>query len=342
MEDTYYNEFLKLQEEKKATDAAENIKAFLSDNKPFCDRALVYYNAYKTNVNKYVSRPHRVSADSFKNYLKPTNILVLTANPIEKGVFLHWMSDKMNAPLETLQINYHYYNIGYIDENLIVHANTGKTGEEYTRRALNNVRKIFTPDYMFMLGICYGLADMRKYPIGSVFASDDITAFRINFRDKADSDDITFEAEEESFKNKSPDEDLVEAVKGCWTSMQTKSIFSDSNSIHIVRTEVGKFLSSNSLMDSRKVKAAVLEQCGASKPKPLGGEMEGAGILKSYFVEEDGFNKWMVIKSICDWGEKKNSIHSNPAESERIKDSLQAFAMSNTCGAFENILFVLD
>ena len=73
----------------------------------------------------------------------------------------------------------------------------------------------------------------------------------------------------------------------------------------------------------------------------LGGEMEGAGILKSYIVENEGFDKWIIIKSICDWGEKKNALSDDPVESERIKDSLQAFAMANSCGVFDELLDVL-
>ena len=101
---------------------------------------------------------------------------------------------------------------------------------------------------------------------------------------------------------------------------------------------MGRFLSSNSLVSSRKVKQAVMKQYASRKPKPLGGEMEGAGLLNSNMVEEDGFSNWLIIKSVCDWGEKKNMLDKDDAQkSDEIKDSLQAFAMSNTCGAFENI-----
>ena len=334
-----YELYLQGQEDvKKIKNAVDNIKDFISNNDDICSRALNYYYDYNDNYEKYLDKPVRISAEQLKQYVNYSSVLVLTANPIENGVFLHWLYDKTRAPLITLQINGLYYHVCNTNSISIVHVHTNKTGEEFTRRTLNRVRRVFRPDYIFMLGICYGFTDMRRYPIGSVFASDSIRSYRLNFREKYGSDEVIFQAEEEY--NKSPSEDLIQLIQGCLNHKQTRNILPNLPSVHIARTEVGKFLSSNCLMDSRKVKKAVLDQFG-TMTKPLGGEMEGAGILKSYLVEEDGFVDWMVIKSICDWGEKKNSIVSDPIESERIKNSLQAFAMTNTCGAFENILTVL-
>ena len=334
-----YELYLQRQEDgKKQKNAVENIKDFISNNDDICNRALNYYNDYITNYERYLDKPVRISAEQLKQYIKNTSVLVLTATSIENGVFLHWLYDKSSAPLITLQIDGLYYHVCNTSTISIVHVHTEKTGEEFTRRTLNRVRRVFRPDYIFMLGICFGFTDMRRYPIGSVFASDSIRSYRLNFREEYGSDEVVFQAEEEYYK--SPSDNLIQLIQGCWRHRQTRSILPNLPRVHIARTEVGKFLSSNCLMDSRKVKNAVLDQFG-TMTKPLGGEMEGAGILKSYLVEEDGFADWMVIKSICDWGEKKNSIVSDPNESERIKKSLQAFAMSNTCGAFENILTVL-
>ena len=64
--------------------------------------------------------------------------------------------------------------------------------------------------------------------------------------------------------------------------------------------------------------------------------------MKSYYVQEDGFKQWMIVKSICDWGEKKNALSPDKDTNSRIKDSIQAFAMTNTCGAFEEIITILE
>ena len=338
-----YEKNLKSQaEKKKYTDAAENIREFLSKNGPICSRALLYYEGFKKHRGQYVSFSVRGTADELKKALKQTTILVITANPIEEGVFLRWLAEKNGCPLSNIRIDgYNYcFSTNYDDTRTIIHVRTKKTGEEYARRLLNNARKVFRPNYILMLGICYGLSDMRKFPIGTVFLSDSITSFRLNFRDCVDSDEITFEAEDE-FDEKL-DEDFVSYANDRIINEQTFSIVSETDDPYIVRTEMGKFLSCNSLMDSSRVKRAVLEQYSKRKPKPLGGEMEGAGFFKSSFFEEDGFDKWMIIKSICDWGEKKNSIDPDPEKSERIKDSLQAFAMCNTCATFSRIFPILQ
>lgn len=326
------------KDDKESKNAAENIKSFIKKNDSICNMAREYYYDYKENYERFHELQQSDSEEQLQQYLNNTTVLVLTANPIENGVFIHWLYDKSGSPVVTFQINSIYYHICNILNTTIVHVHTYKTGEEPTRQTLNHVRRVFRPDYVFMLGICYGLSDMRRYPIGSVFASESIKSYRLNFREDFDSDDVRFQAEEEY--SEKPNRSLIDLVRGCWMHRQTYSILPDLPCIQIARTEVGMFLSSNCLMDSRKVKNAVLQQVG-TMTKPLGGEMEAAGILKSYLVEEDGFVNWMIIKSICDWGEKKNSVEKDPKKSEEIKDSLQAFAMSNTCGAFENILAVL-
>lgn len=315
--------------------AANNIKKFLAKNSEICDKARNYYYDYEDNPERFHNMLDVVSDEQLQELLSNITILVLTANPIENGVFIHWLYDKSGTPIATFHVNGVYYHICNILNKTIVHVHQYRTGEEFTRCTLNKIRKVICPKYVFMLGICYGLGDMTLYPIGTVFASNSIKSYRINFREEFNTGDVIFQAEEEYYIQ--PNKVLIDFVQGCLMHKQTRSILPDLPNIIIARALVGQFLSSNCLMDHRIVKNAILEQVGTIT-KPLGGEMEGAGIIKSYLVEEEGFVNWMLIKSICDWGEKKNSLEEDPSENKKIKESLQAFAMSNTCGAFENIL----
>lgn len=316
--------------------AAENVVNFYQNNKEICDLAYTFYDDYKENINKYVKKPTMTSEKNFQSYLCRIKILVLTANPIECGVLLKWLSQKNTAPLDTYLVNSHSYNVFKVnEEQCIIHMNQYKTGEEYTRRAINNAAKLFKPNYICLIGICYGL-NILKHSIGSVFISDSITTFRLNFRDQKDSDDVAFEAEEEYAQM--PSNDMMQTIKSKLLYTSTYSILSNSGRPTIALNHIGKFLSSNSLMSSCKVKKAILNAYGNTKPQPLGGEMEGAGILKSYIVEEEKTQKWVIIKSICDWGEKKNALSEDACISDKIKDSLQAFAMTNSCGVFEELL----
>lgn len=268
--------------------------------------------------------------------LKEVKILAVTANPIERAVFLRWLSERNGKPLYTYRIKKLVCNICHIDENkTIIHVSTGKTGEEYTRKAINRACRVFNPDYICLVGICYGL-NMAKYSIGSVFVSETLKTFRLNFRDELESDEVTFEAEDEYSEH--PSDEFVQIIRDRIMYTQMYSILSQDKVPVSVNTKLGRFLSCNSLMSSRKVKHAVLEQYSNKGSEPLGGEMEGAGILKSYVVDEEKFKNWLIIKSVCDWGEKKNALDPDPAISEYIKDSLQAYAMTNTCGVFETLI----
>ena len=330
----------KQEEKKKAKDARDNIIHFYHDHEQICKKAYDYYKELDNQKEQYVDLNRCViSEEDFKDLLCPVIILVLTANPIEEAVFLHWLYDQTAKPIKGYMVNTLCLTIAQTDNNqTIVHANTQKTGEKETRIVLNKICKVIQPTYCFMLGICYGL-DMGKYSIGSVLISDSISSFRLNFRDELDSDETIFEAEDEY--DEKPDSDLVRTLRQFFAYISVRSILSDDANPTTAQSAMGKFLSSNSLMSSKRVKQAVMKQYSSRKPKPLGGEMEGAGMLQSYLVEEKGFSNWIIMKSICDWVEKKNALDPVDSRNQLIKDSIQAFAMTNTCGAFSSIMRLL-
>ncbi len=138
-----------------------------------------------------------MSKDEFLKFLDHTKILVITANPVEQGVLLRWLSQKNNAPLNTYLVDsvaYNVFNLG--NDRCIIHVKQTKTGEEFTRKTINHASKTFFPSCICLVGICYGF-DMTKHSIGTVFISDSITSFRINFRNEKDSDEVKFEIDEE-------------------------------------------------------------------------------------------------------------------------------------------------
>lgn len=337
----------KEQEKNASENAAENIKDFYNTHQKICEDAYAYYKEFEEKMNSFVTPPQTVTKKAFVDAMRKNKvkILVITANPIEKAIFLRWLQRRAEDEYGT-GFKLQSYLIGKtalvvcnISGKTIIHTHTKETGEEYTRVAINDATKLFSPSYIVMLGICYGL-EMDKYQIGSVFVSESITTFRLNFRDDEKGDETIYQAQDEYIKG--PDEDFVETIRAKLSLTQIHSVLSEIAKPTIARTAVGKILSSNSLMSSKKVKNAVMEQYAANRPHPLGGEMEGAGILKSNYVQERKFKKWIIIKSICDWGEKKNKLSDIKKENEKMKDSIQAFAMTNTCGAFEALITEME
>ena len=326
-------------DESTAGDVTDSVIMFYREHQDICERAYEYYRGYEANLNQYVVPPKAITKEDFLTTARPVTILVMTANPIERGILLRWLSEKTGEALPTYRIGESTFNLALIDgERAIVHINPGKTGEEYTRRAINRFCDVMNPDYICLAGICYGV-NSEKYSIGSVFISDSIKTFRLNFRDSIDSDDIRFEVEEEY--EAQPSRVIIQRVEDTLMYTQIHNFLSTPDHDVIADATVGRFLSCNSLMSSSRVKQAIVDQYTVKGSQPLGGEMEGAGVLKSNIVEETNFDGWMIIKSVCDWGEKKNALDPDPQVSEHMKDCLQAFAMSNTCSVFDVILDVL-
>ena len=320
-----------------ANEITDDVVAFYYENKDLCDEALEYYNGYESNLDQYVSAPKGViSEDDFLEKLQYDTVLVMTVNPIERGVFLRCLSEKVGQPLETYQVGNLTCNVCNVENRLtIIHVNPGKTGEEYTRRAINRITSVVVPDYICLVGICYGI-NMEKNTIGDVLISDRVKTFRLNFRDRLDSDEIRFEVEEEY--DAKPSETIVQRIRDRLMYTRCNNILTIDGETYPAHAEVGLFLSCNSLMSSSKVKQAITEQYTLKGAMPLGGEMEGAGLLKSSIVEMNRYDNWLIVKSICDWGEKKNALDPDPVVSEYIKDCLQAYAMTNTCGVWMELI----
>lgn len=329
---------LGLQQEKERKDefsASENVKDFFEKNQGYVKKCYKYYESYKFNKADYINQIYESDIKKLQSICTKKTILVITANPIEEGVLLHGLSDATESKLQFFIVGNFPYHICKIGEYTIVHTHTPRTGVEMTRRAINASTKYIKPTAIVLLGICYGL-DFNKYELGDVLIASTLKNFRLNFRDSDSSDETIFEAEvEENFGVST--EPRVGLQSGVTTKLGYRNIFSsvteENGMLRKINFVAGTILSANCLMSSKKVKLAVLEVFGNVRPKPLGGEMEGGGLLNSEILE-NGFDNWMVLKSICDWGEKKNSLSSDRKISTMMKDSIQAMAMVHSWSVF--------
>ncbi len=321
---------------KEENSASENVKNFYQKNEPYINACHAYYADYESKKEYYLKTMQYNDINNFKKELVGKIILVLTANPIEEGVLLHSLVDAGREKLAFYLLNDNVYHVCHLNEHTIIHVHASKTGEELTRRTINAASSIFEPDIIVLLGICYGV-DFNNYSLGDVLIASGLKTYRLNFRDSDKTDETIFEAEEEDFRI--PNSHLFSVVKQTFSYRQIYSSISERNGSKIsVNWKTGTILSSNSLMSSKRVKQAVIQAFGAAKPKPIGGEMEGGGLLKTKIVEEQSLDRWLVIKGICDWGEKKNSLDENPKVSEHMKDAIQAMAMVHTWSIFYEML----
>ena len=283
--------------------------------------------------------PQRLPINELQFQMKKPCVLVLTANPIERGIFLRWMAEHNYGPVLTYMIEGYAFNVQRIAVNgidvSIVHADPGKTGEELTRQIINTACSVIQPTCICEVGICYGF-NRRRNTVGTVFLSESITVFRINFRDSDKNSIVTLEPEMET--EKQPADNFVQALRGRLLYTMIPSLISREDRPFFAKAEIGKLISVNSLISNKQVKEVLLGCYENSRTKPLGGEMEGAGLLKSEIVQGKGFDRWLIIKSICDWGEVKNNLEKDKEKNELIKNSIQALAMCNSVGVFEKLL----
>lgn len=328
----------KAREGKTSAAAAEHARKFYYDNLLLCSEAYEYYNKYRNHMDEYVCPPKRVKEEELRAEVDGQVIFVITSNEIEEGVLLRFYSEKIKAPISSFMVadpKPRVYHVIKTEQHTMIHTHTKRTGDEYTRRAINLGSRIFCISHIVLLGICYGI-DYGRQKMCSAIIADDVRGYRVNFCDDEDGD-TTFIPEIEF--EETPDSKLIGTITSfaryCHPDRSTL-VNDDENSIHV---EVGKVLSANCLMSSEQVKKAVVESMGDSRNHPLGGEMEACGIFKSNIFENHSHKNWLLIKSICDWGAGKNSLcPEDTSKGEQIKNSLQSLAMLNSCEVFKWLL----
>ena len=302
--------------------AAENVLEYYNKHKDFCNLAYEYYLQYNESKEEIVNLNTSCSKNIICDAVKGNAILVITANPIELGIFMRNSFILFNK-IETYTYKQYEYHVIDVYKYTIIHVHTNGTGDERARRAINAAYKLFGMKIriVVLLGICYGI-DLRRQKVGEVIISDSVLGYRINFREKdANPYNISFEPELEF--EIVPNRMRTETIK---TRLSVRSfensLLAVANSKLRIIVQSGKVLSSNCLMSSRVVKQALLEAFGTAKPQPMAGEMEGSGIFKSnIFENEETFDNWIIIKAICDWGESKNLLSTNEEDNEYIKNN---------------------
>lgn len=339
--DDYQNYDTVLSKEKYKSEnsvALKNVQNFYDKNKSFCSTAFEYKEEFLRNISKYINYITDITSEDLNKLICERKIvLVLTANRVEESIFLKFAYDSFNNcnKIDSYIVNDTSYQIIHYKDKVIIHSHAERTGDEYTRRLLNNAKKIFSPNYIILLGVCYGI-NIDSQSLGDVIISNMVEGYRINFRDINDGE-ITFEPEIEF--NEKPRNGLVKRLISVFNIFQAQTdSYSDDLTIRKIpiKIEVGKMLSANCLMSSKQVKDSIVEKIGNVKPKAFGGEMEACGIFKSNFFEE-GFDDWLVIKSICDWGECKNNLDENSEKNEMMKDGIQSYSMINSCQVFKTL-----
>ena len=236
-----YKQNLEIQKSRvNSKSAQENVIDFYEKNKMHCENAYLYFKDYIGNKNKYICKPVNINKEDFLDIIKGKVVYVITANKIEEAVLMKALSTYYSLPIPSYCIGNHVYQVIAQDKYTLIHNHTLKIGDEFTRRSINDATKIFQPDYIILLGVCYGI-DFLKYELGTVFLSDNIEGFRINFRDKEEDEDTLFEADTE-FEEK-PNGNLINRISGFFNCYQPENeYFSLDTQNILVKVVIGKLI----------------------------------------------------------------------------------------------------
>jgi nucleoside phosphorylase len=154
-------------------------------------------------------------------------------------------------------------------------------GARRTRRVLRPVQEKLQAQYVIAVGICYGLRE-RNVKLGDVIVSKRIVD---HSKKRAKKVDIIFHQSQNTAGT------LYNLFKMSGGFALPKS------SDDYVNVKTGDIVSETTLVADQKHKDhRILKQI----PHALGGEMEGAGIMK---LAGANHFEWIVIKAVADWGD---------------------------------------
>lgn len=320
----------KNQDKTREQFAVANMLSYYEKHKPHCQ--MVYRDFLKNRKKKFSDYPSRVTVKQFKKLVGQDAILVCTATEIENYVYLSQLSQAKKI-LSYWVGGDEFHVCHYDNSTTLVHIHQKNTGANYARIAVDKAFSVFRPKAVVLLGICYGM-DEKEQKLTEVCVANRVDCFRLDIRDKK----IEPAFETLYYPNKPLISTIQEAM--AWYSPPKVGQGSSPETISI---RFGRFVSVNCLISNFNVKADIVRACGI--PKPIAGEMEACGALSTEKLNPPHPTtnylraKWLVIKSVSDWGVLKNGLSSDKSVNEEIKSSVQLLAMRNTWDLFS---FMLD
>lgn len=184
-----------------------------------------------------------------------------------------------------IQSNSSTYYLGLLGKYLVVVVRCNGMGSQSRDGSLNTVSeaiRVWQPKAVLMPGICFG-RDSEKQKIGDVLIADMLVMY-----------EVARVGEEVIDRGPKPQPHSV--LLDRFMSSDAVSACLDDKRFRVVR---GPLLSGEKLVDDSIFKQKLFLRF----PETIGGEMEGAGL---YSACSRNNIPWILIKSICDWGEGKS------------------------------------
>lgn len=186
------------------------------------------------------------------------------------------------------------YYLGKFGEykTVVTKCEMGGIGRGSSIDATRSAIDLWSPKAIIMVGIAFGKGkDSQNQEIGDVLVASKIISYEQ--QSVEDGGEITYRGDT-SPSNKT----LLNRFKNPQNWSFTLPNGSSSKLIY------GEILSGEKLVRSKELKNKLSTQF----PRAVGGEMEGAGL----YAAADERSAWILVKSICDWGDEKKHDKYQP------------------------------
>lgn len=254
-----------------------------------------------------LEKQYEIQNPAFFDSLKSQyNLLLITATDVEKDT-LHSLIKPIQGRTKIVKISKgnQTYFIGTFGRYGVVHVSCDKMGALSPQGSITTTMdaiQFCEPTVVLMVGIAFGKGGKQK--IGDILVSDAIQPYEVQR------------------KGKDTDVSRGTAGQSCRILFNRVKNLTDWNYAIGNRKPVvlpGLLLSGEKLVDNAEYKRQLLE----ANPTAIGGEMEGYGVYTA--CTNRSIPHWIVVKSICDWGD------GNKSRGKARKQKIAAETSVNFC-----------
>lgn len=213
------------------------------------------------------------------------DIILLTVNAHEQAKLREALESKTGRTGIQVQgpSNEIYLDFGSLNGQKVAVAKSlmGAMGDGASFDTVSNALSDLNPRVLVAVGIAWGARDADGQQIGDVLLS---TQIRDAQHHKVKDGETILRGD-------------VSSARGTLVKAFSAAAENGGKRVH-----EGLLLSIETLFDNLDARNSFLK----AEPTAIGGEMEGSGLLKALKKVEHSVD-WIVVKSICDWGYKKNA-----------------------------------
>lgn len=254
-------------------------------------------------VRQYTTHLDR-TRDDFRNEVAAavatTNTLVLVVADVERTAMIESIraaTGRTGPTPREARGRHTVFDLGVLSRThvLLAQSEQGIEGSTAMTLTANELIRERRPDFVILVGICYGLDGEPSQRIGDVVVAGQVQ--NLNWRKHQTRNGIDTEWVRSGRVDPSPTLlDRFRAATVDWCG---------------ARVHRGLMLSENVLVDSAGYRAGLKQQF----PDAQAGEMEGAGLYAASYLH--GVD-WIVVKAISDWGDGTKNLGPQPATAQQL------------------------